>query len=73
MYIYTHTQPWGLWGLSRSPQRQWNEVCPGDPEELGVCFSSLISCLHLPWHGEITSVPSLSVFIQITNFNKVIF
>jgi len=25
------------------------------------------------WHGEIASVPSLSVFIQTTKFNKVMF
>lgn len=71
---HIHIQPWGLLGLSRSPSwEQWNEVCTGDPEELCFCFSSLTSCLHLPWHGEIASIPSLSVFIQTTNFNKVIF
>lgn len=71
---HVHLHPWGVWGLSRSPSReQWKEVCAGDPEDLGFCFSSLTSCLHLPWYGEIASVPSLSAFIQTTNLNKVIF
>lgn len=67
---YTYT----ALGFLRAEQESLGAVEWGvcwDPEELGFCFSSLTSCLYLPWHFEFVSVHSLSVFIQAANSNKV--